>query len=523
MRPDAPSFVPSFAAADAAASSRADGSSQNNRDQEQSSGQASKAARNRARRARKKQRQAEQQQQQEQQEQRQSQENQAIDRDNQEDDNAGAGDAKQKAGRKNRRNKRTQRKGVGAKLRASIESGHFDDNDESASRVEALRESGYSGLAAQMISRLQRDAYECLICFDRVRRHQAIWPCKTCFTLIHIGCISKWARRSLADDADAAAQAGPLAWRCPGCQSAYVERPKASCFCGAHNGPAADDGFLLPHSCGEPCKLKERLRDEGVPDVCEHPCAQLCHPGPCAPCSALGPLRSCYCGQTDYRAQCSDERNTRGSSCGNVCDAPLDCGNHRCSRVCHPGGQCRVNQLLANTVVLQLRRFLICFLVCCRSARCLPGSKLALLLLWRECAKVSLRHRQHCGGQRAPRRPRADRIAERGGESCGSERRVVRTRVLVRRPVWRFAVVRRASVRTAVPRWRVHAVSAFAERCDALSVRQGASWHWRSEFKRQCRADGWAVSRTVRAHQAHIVPGRNSDLRSNLRQTTAVW
>jgi transcriptional repressor NF-X1 len=61
----------------------------------------------------------------------------------------------------------------------------------------------------------------------------------------------------------------------------------------------------------------------------------------------LGPLRSCYCGETDYRARCGDVEAAQGRSCGGVCDAKLACGEHRCERVCHAGahGECLVYNL----------------------------------------------------------------------------------------------------------------------------------------------------------------------------------
>jgi transcriptional repressor NF-X1 len=51
----------------------------------------------------------------------------------------------------------------------------------------------------------------------------------------------------------------------------------------------------------------------------------------------MGPLRSCFCGATDQRYRCSDERNVTGQSCGGPCDRKLKCGAHRCAQACHVG------------------------------------------------------------------------------------------------------------------------------------------------------------------------------------------
>jgi transcriptional repressor NF-X1 len=233
--------------------------------------------------------------------------------------------------RRNNNKKGPQKK----KLAASISS--LDDNDVDAEAVGALQAKGYSALSAQIMSKLQRDAYECLVCMDRVQRHHRVWCCSQCYALFHIACISKWSKRGalLPPGAAQPPPQQPQQWRCPACQDARFDQPKASCFCGLNAGDPVDDGgFLVPHSCGEPCGRK-RLGD--ARSGCDHPCPQLCHPGPCAPCAALGPLRSCWCGATDFRVRCADDRSLAGQSCGGVCGRKLGCGEHRCQQLCHAG------------------------------------------------------------------------------------------------------------------------------------------------------------------------------------------
>jgi hypothetical protein len=93
----------------------------------------------------------------------------------------------------------------------------------------ALSSRGVRSLSAQIIAKLTADCYECLICFDRVKRHQSVWTCKQCYALFHIGCVADWcessahsacrcnstprSRRSLAE-----AGRDSHEWRCPACQ-----------------------------------------------------------------------------------------------------------------------------------------------------------------------------------------------------------------------------------------------------------------------------------------------------------------
>ena len=131
----------------------------------------------------------------------------------------------------------------------------------------------------------------------------------------------------------------------------YVDKPRALCYCGKKESPQHRP--YSPHSCGEPC----RKRGKGN---CPHPCTLLCHPGPsplssflplfslpllslllflsllgaCPPCSAMGPLVSCYCGDQTTRLRCGTIDT--GYTCGEVCGKTLSCGKHECEEVCHP-------------------------------------------------------------------------------------------------------------------------------------------------------------------------------------------
>ena len=139
---------------------------------------------------------------------------------------------------------------------------------------------------------------------------------------------------------------------------------------------------LVPHSCGEVCG-----RPLATTAQCPHTCLDLCHPGPCNPCQAslrktcpcgsltrvtrcdtdllcggeCGKLLSCgrhsctatchvgacqdceermttecHCGKTSQDRQCTAD-SAEKFSCGEVCGLTLDCDNHQCEAVCHPG------------------------------------------------------------------------------------------------------------------------------------------------------------------------------------------
>ena len=53
--------------------------------------------------------------------------------------------------------------------------------------------------------------YECMICYDGVRRTQPVWNCKTCYSVFHLPCIRKWASSS-KDVSHNRAQAKNTAW-----------------------------------------------------------------------------------------------------------------------------------------------------------------------------------------------------------------------------------------------------------------------------------------------------------------------
>eukprot|EP01102_Stenamoeba_stenopodia_P016353 TRINITY_DN5713_c0_g1_i1.p1 TRINITY_DN5713_c0_g1~~TRINITY_DN5713_c0_g1_i1.p1 ORF type:complete len:1139 (-),score=226.25 TRINITY_DN5713_c0_g1_i1:86-3502(-) len=181
-------------------------------------------------------------------------------------------------------------------------------------------------LSAQITQKLLNNTYECLICFENIGRSAIIFTCSNCYTLYHISCIKKWSASLRHENKP---------WRCPSCQNAFTSKPVGSCFCGKVD--VADfNPYLVPHSCGELCGRFRTGTD------CPHPCNLICHPGPCPPCSAVGEPKPCFCGKTKFPLRCGELY--KGKSCGGPCGRTRACGLHFCDDICHPGpcADCKV-------------------------------------------------------------------------------------------------------------------------------------------------------------------------------------
>ncbi|CBI15614.3 unnamed protein product, partial [Vitis vinifera] len=183
-----------------------------------------------------------------------------------------------------------------------------------------------------------------------VRRSAPIWSCSSCYSIFHLNCIKKWARAPTSTDFSVEKNQG-VNWRCPGCQSVQLTASKEIryvCFCGKRSDPPSDL-YLTPHSCGEPCgkPLNREIIGSGESneDFCPHVCVLQCHPGPCPPCKAFAPPRLCPCRKKIITTRCSDRKSVL--TCGQRCDKLLECGRHRCERMCHVGA-CDPCQVLVN-------------------------------------------------------------------------------------------------------------------------------------------------------------------------------
>ncbi|XP_076840931.1 LOW QUALITY PROTEIN: transcriptional repressor NF-X1 [Brachyhypopomus gauderio] len=185
-----------------------------------------------------------------------------------------------------------------------------------------------------LIEQLTEEKYECMVCCDIIRLMAPVWSCQSCFHVFHLNCIKKWARSPSSQAHDSGE-----GWRCPACQNVTFKAPNSyTCFCGKVTNPEYQR-TEIPHSCGDMCGKK---RPGGT---CSHPCNILCHPGPCPQCPAFI-NRSCVCGRMSKQVRCSQAGALR---CEQVCDALLNCTEHRCAQVCHQGPcepcQLRVQQV----------------------------------------------------------------------------------------------------------------------------------------------------------------------------------
>lgn len=187
--------------------------------------------------------------------------------------------------------------------------------------------------------------YECPICTSELGKRSRVWSCGLCWTVFHLSCIKKWSKNegSAAQNAarrqqqEATGEVSiPRAWRCPGCNLAQEAFPSSyTCWCEKEVDPRPLPG-LPPHSCGQTCSRPRK--------GCPHPCDSICHAGPCAPCTAMGPTQDCFCGRNSSTKRCQDTDYENGWSCGEICGDLLPCGEHFCSRPCHEGlcGACDV-------------------------------------------------------------------------------------------------------------------------------------------------------------------------------------
>ena len=80
-----------------------------------------------------------------------------------------------------------------------------------------------------LIEQLSKGTYECMICYNVVKRETAVWNCSNCHHIYHLYCIKRWANSSTLN----ADSGGDIGWRCPACQNATTLFPNAYlCFCG---------------------------------------------------------------------------------------------------------------------------------------------------------------------------------------------------------------------------------------------------------------------------------------------------
>ncbi|XP_071950341.1 NF-X1-type zinc finger protein NFXL1-like [Antedon mediterranea] len=211
-----------------------------------------------------------------------------------------------------------------------------DDDEDNYDVIQEATYKNYNkqlGLGAtqkQQFHGNQNDKSVCLICIESVKREEQIWYCKTCYCILHLQCIQKWAREGSVQKNFLSEENFPEAeklWHCPNCRYEYKDSECPSryvCHCGKEVDPRPDP-WLTPHTCGQTCS-------KPLLPLCDHQCLLLCHPGACPPCPKTV-RTSCFCGrEPPTQKRCS----ARQWSCGKKCATKLQCG-HTCDTLCHAG------------------------------------------------------------------------------------------------------------------------------------------------------------------------------------------
>jgi len=230
---------------------------------------------------------------------------------------------------------------------ASVVKRHNIGDERQRSGEEASERPQGDNLREYLKHSLSRECYECMVCFEAIQRSASIWMCNTCFVVLHLACIRKWSKSSKERESNQqrqhASNEKQFSWMCPACRKDYTQCSlEYFCFCGKQREPSSEPG-IVPHSCGNICG--KPLAKNG--SECPHTCSELCHPGPCPPCSAVKAPKSCRCGKEQIVTRCSEPVPEQGYSCGMTCGKQMKCGHH-CEQVCHEGA-CEPCQVAVET------------------------------------------------------------------------------------------------------------------------------------------------------------------------------
>ena len=195
----------------------------------------------------------------------------------------------------------------------------------------------------QISSELSREILECTICMQHIKEKESIYQCSRCYLITHLECIQAWRKTSIENSLQSVPNQSRNnnrhgEWRCPGCQLSIKASKKMEyrCFCGKVVNPELQK-FLVPHTCGQMCGRTFR---------CPHKCTNLCHPGKCSTC-LVQVTASCFCGlQNNIMISCGRAQYLKAIgeslskyfiSCGELCNKLLQCGLHKCKKICHEG------------------------------------------------------------------------------------------------------------------------------------------------------------------------------------------
>lgn len=117
-----------------------------------------------------------------------------------------------------------------------------DESEEESQELVANALSGYcselGGNEIPSTNILQVTLNTCLICLSGVKRSQAVWNCRVCYTCFHLVCIQQWAKDGIQSRNSVLSEAlfpGVVSkWTCPKCRFEYERADIPSryqCFC----------------------------------------------------------------------------------------------------------------------------------------------------------------------------------------------------------------------------------------------------------------------------------------------------
>ncbi|PVV01141.1 hypothetical protein BB560_004451 [Smittium megazygosporum] len=182
-----------------------------------------------------------------------------------------------------------------------------------------------------LVSLLSSNKYECVICYEIIKKQHEIWSCETCYLITHFKCLEKWISSSIQTENHSSD--GGVKWRCPACRTKVLSIPdRGTCFCRKHTFPIKFVGDKLPpHCCNDICMRPYH--------GCNHICEKRCHPGKCPPCRKTETVVDCFCGKKLSIITCngSSSKPHKLSSCLTICNKKLNCSVHTCKLPCHSG------------------------------------------------------------------------------------------------------------------------------------------------------------------------------------------
>lgn len=224
----------------------------------------------------------------------------------------------------------------------SVHDDSSDDDDDTDDNEDNHSDSyQYLDLSDILKLEIENGEYTCLICTGEIGITSKIWSCTVCYRVYDLDCIKGWSKRGISLNGE---------WKCPSCNSpnqTKTEQLEYRCWCGKVPDPYYNGH--IPHSCGQTCNYSSAndVYSTSHTKGCVHGCPSVCHPGPHAECTAIGPSLPCSCGKHKRQWPCVITPYESGWQCPDMCQERMPCGVHKCMKKCHTGlcGKCEATLL----------------------------------------------------------------------------------------------------------------------------------------------------------------------------------